>query len=76
MATSRTPRYAIEARWDADARVWWATSPDIPELTTEAATIEALVERVLAVLPEIVTLPAGAEVEFHAARAEHLAPVA
>lgn len=43
----------VEAVWDEDARVWVATSEDIPGLVTEAPTFEALVQRVKAVAPEL-----------------------
>jgi predicted RNase H-like HicB family nuclease len=43
----------ILAHWDDEAAGWWAESPDLPGLVTEAATIEALMERVKAVLPDL-----------------------
>jgi hypothetical protein len=34
--------YRVEAEWDDEARVWIATSDDIPGLSAEAATLEEL----------------------------------
>jgi hypothetical protein len=48
-----TKRYVVEAFWDDEARVWVATSDDVPGLTTEAPTLDALVARVNAVAPEL-----------------------
>lgn len=46
-------KYIVSAFWDDEAKVWVATSDDIPGLTTEASTLDALVERVNAVAPEL-----------------------
>lgn len=46
-------RLVVTAQWDAEAKCWTATSEDIPGLVTEAATLDDLVERVLAVTPEL-----------------------
>ena len=43
----------VTAQWDDEAKVWVATSQDIPGLVTEAASLDALLERVLAVAPEL-----------------------
>lgn len=43
----------VTARWDGEGRVWVATSDDIVGLVTEAETLDALVERVSAVAPEL-----------------------
>ena len=43
----------VTAQWDDEAKVWVATSQDIPGLVTEAPTLDALLERVLAVAPEL-----------------------
>jgi hypothetical protein len=48
-----TKRYIVSALWDDEAKVWVATSDDIPGLTTEARTLDTLVERVNAVAPEL-----------------------
>ncbi len=43
----------IQATFDPDADVWWAVSDDLPGLVSEAPTLDALVERVAAVAPEL-----------------------
>nr|WP_295888537.1 DUF1902 domain-containing protein [uncultured Devosia sp.] len=54
----------VTAQWDDEAKVWVATSQDIPGLVTEAPSLDALLERVLAVAPELLEdnahLPDGA----------------
>ncbi len=46
-------RFVVTAQWDDDAHVWVATSDDIPGLVTEAATLDDLLKRVVAVAPEL-----------------------
>jgi predicted RNase H-like HicB family nuclease len=46
-------KFVVTAEWDDEAGVWVATSDDIPGLVTEAATLDALLERVMAVAPEL-----------------------
>ena len=41
---SRKPLF-VRAEWDEEAHVWVATSDDVPGLTTEEDTLEALVEK-------------------------------
>jgi len=43
----------VIAQWDNEAGVWVATSDDIPGLVTEAASLDELLSRVLAVAPEL-----------------------
>lgn len=43
----------VTAQWDDEASVWVATSEDIPGLVTEARSLDTLLERVLAVAPEL-----------------------
>ena len=43
----------VIAQWDNEAGVWVATSDDIPGLVTEAARLDELLNRVLAVAPEL-----------------------
>lgn len=43
----------VIAQWDDEAGVWVATSEDIPGLVTEAASLDELLTRVLAVAPEL-----------------------
>jgi len=43
----------IRAEWDEEAKVWVATSDDVPGLATEAATMEALTEKLKVMIPEL-----------------------
>ena len=49
----------IHAEWDDEARVWVATSNDVPGLATEADTIEGLIDKLKIIVPEL--LDANAE---------------
>lgn len=46
----------IKLFWDNDAKVWIATSEDIPGLALESGSFDALIERVKYTLPEILEL--------------------
>ena len=70
-------QYHVVAKWDSEAKVWFAESDDIPGLVTEADTLEALIERITAVAPELLELnnnapDEGAEVIVSAERRESL----
>jgi hypothetical protein len=43
----------IQARWDNEARVWTATSDDVPGLVIEADTWSGMIEEVRLTLPEL-----------------------
>lgn len=43
----------ILAGWDVDARVWVATSGEVPGLATEAFTIAGLHRKLTAMVPEL-----------------------
>ena len=43
----------VRAEWDDEARVWVATSDDVPGLATEESTIELLVEKLRRLIPEL-----------------------
>lgn len=45
----------VRAEWDAEAGVWVATSDDVPGLATESETIEALIEKLRVVIPELLS---------------------
>lgn len=45
--------FFIRAEWDDEARVWVATSDDVPGLATEAATMEGLIEKLKVIIPEL-----------------------
>jgi predicted RNase H-like HicB family nuclease len=46
----------IKATWDDEAKVWVAETDDIDGLVTEAETLEALRDKVLAIIPELLAL--------------------
>ncbi len=45
--------YTVRADWDAEAEVWVAFSGEVPGLATEAATLEALTEKLRILVPEL-----------------------
>jgi hypothetical protein len=47
---------AIDARWDDEARVWLATSFDVPGLVVEAETWPLMIEEVRLILPDLLEL--------------------
>ena len=46
----------VRARWDADARVWTATSADVPGLVAEADTWQSVLEEVRLIVPDLLEL--------------------
>jgi predicted RNase H-like HicB family nuclease len=45
--------YRVTAEWDDEAQVWVASSDDVPGLATGAETLEALIEKLKIVIPEL-----------------------
>jgi hypothetical protein len=50
-------KIVIDVRWDAEAEVWYAVSRGGTGLMTEAPTLDALRERIIAVAPDLFDLP-------------------
>jgi len=48
-----TTKITVQAEWDAEAKVWIASSDDVPGLITEAETIEALADKLSVIIPEL-----------------------
>jgi predicted RNase H-like HicB family nuclease len=48
-----TPYKLVRVEWDPEASVWVATSDDVPGLATESETLEALVEKLKVMIPEL-----------------------
>lgn len=48
--------FNVKARWDAQARVWWAESDDVPGLVAEADTHDQLVEDLRRLVPELLAM--------------------
>jgi predicted RNase H-like HicB family nuclease len=77
------PPYHVKAEWDEDAKVWVASSEDVPGLATGADTLEALIDKLKIVIPELLEengllSPGNADVPFAvtAERTEHARRVA
>ena len=51
----------VFAHWDPDAKVWVATSEDVPGLATEAPTTETLFAKIEVMIPELLGLNNGAD---------------
>ena len=45
--------YFVRAEWDDEAKVWVATSDDVPGLVTEAETMEILSSKLEIMIPEL-----------------------
>jgi len=43
----------VTAVWDDEAKVWVATSDEVPGLATEADSLEALIEKLKSMIPEL-----------------------
>ncbi|OGA31906.1 MAG: hypothetical protein A3G80_10890 [Betaproteobacteria bacterium RIFCSPLOWO2_12_FULL_62_13b] len=43
----------VRANWDEKAKVWVATSDDVRGLVTEANTMDALVKKLMVMVPEL-----------------------
>ena len=48
--------YNIQLEWDDEAKVWMATSDDIPGLILEDESADKLIQRVMLAAPEIIEL--------------------
>jgi predicted RNase H-like HicB family nuclease len=60
-------RLTVHATWDDEARVWVATSDDVPGLATEADDMDALVTKLKTMIPELLAangVAHAAEVPF------------
>lgn len=53
---TRQKLHFIRAEWDDDAKVWVATSDDVPGLATEADTLELLTKKLETMVPELLEL--------------------
>jgi hypothetical protein len=59
------PEYTINCLWDSEATVWVATSGDIPGLVMESGSLDALIERVKAAVPELLELAGTIPLDTH-----------
>jgi predicted RNase H-like HicB family nuclease len=53
--------YEVDARWDSEAGVWVAESDDIPGLVAEAESLNALVDKIRVLAPELFEPNGGLE---------------
>ena len=51
----------VHAKWDDEARVWVATSDDVPGLVTEAQSLDKLVPKLKVMIPELLDANGYAE---------------
>jgi len=49
-------KYTIHCAWDAEAEVWYVSDSNVPGLATEADTPDALFQKLLVMIPELVEL--------------------
>lgn len=49
----------VQAQWDPETGVWWAESADLLGLVSEAPTLDALIERVSSVIPDLLAVAEG-----------------
>jgi len=52
-------QYRIQADWDPEAKVWTATSENVPGLVVEAETVDALVDEAKLLVPDLLELNCG-----------------
>ncbi len=60
--------YDVNVEWDNEAKVWIATSEDIPGLVLESGSFDALIERVQVAAQELIALnnlPTSNEFCYH-----------
>jgi predicted RNase H-like HicB family nuclease len=63
----RTRPLIIHATWDDEAKVWVATSDDVPGLVTEATSFDTLMPKLKVMIPELLDAngyPDGDEIPF------------
>ena len=48
-----TKPFFVRAEWDEEARVWVASSDDVPGLATEGDTLEELIQKLKIMIPEL-----------------------
>ena len=48
--------FYVHAQWDEEAKVWVASSEEVPGLATEADTTEALILKLKTLIPELLEL--------------------
>lgn len=59
----QTDHLVVHSQWDEEARVWVASSFDVPGLVTEADSVEALIQKLSLLIPELLELNGRASPE-------------
>lgn len=49
-------RYTVTCHWDKEADVWYVAETDVPGLATEAVTVEEMEDKLLRMVPELLSL--------------------
>jgi hypothetical protein len=52
----RTRSFSVRCEWDQEAKVWFVAESNVPGLSTEAPTQEAMSKKLLVMIPELVSL--------------------
>jgi predicted RNase H-like HicB family nuclease len=60
MAAGRTP-LVVYAHWDDEAKVWVVRSDDVPGLATEAPSLDRLIPKLKAMIPELLDANGNAD---------------
>jgi predicted RNase H-like HicB family nuclease len=70
----------VRAAWDDDAKVWYVEESDISGLATEADTLEALMQRIRDIIPDLLDgvedVPEHIEIDLIAHTHERVATAA
>jgi predicted RNase H-like HicB family nuclease len=48
--------FTVTAKWDEEAKVWYVADSDVPGLATEAPSVDALLEKLKVMIPEMLEL--------------------
>lgn len=59
----REVKLVVHAMWDEEAKVWVAKSDDVPGLATEAPSLDKLIPKLQAMIPELLDANGYAEGE-------------
>ncbi len=46
-------RYDVHVEWDSEAEVWYVTESNVPGLSTEAPTLDAMLAKLEVMVPEM-----------------------